>query len=129
MNSVDAGVPGNSFTRQVVPQVVARGHSHIAMKTLAGGALAGGHMYNRESPDDWPIPEIISMEENFQFVLSQPVTAWVSGMENAEHVRQNAEIAKKFSGLSDEDKIRIVEKVAANQYYHDSKMEAYKRVI
>jgi len=130
VNSVDAGSPGNSFTTQVIPQVIRQGLSHIGMKSLAGGALAGQKLASRDAKvERWPIPCDISLEENFQFILSQPITALVSGMETPGHVRQNARIAREFVKFSDADKQRIVEKVAAQQYYEDTRTEIYKTVI
>lgn len=130
INTVDAGSPGNSFTTQIVPETVDLGLSHIAMKSLAGGALTGRKLASRDvGVDRYPIPGDISLEENFQFVLSQPITAWVSGMETPAEVRQNARIAREFVQLSDQDKARIVAKVAAQKYYGDSRTEIYKTVI
>lgn len=130
VNSVDAGSPGNSFTTQVIPQVIRHGLSHIAMKSLAGGALAGHKLASRDvKVDRYPIPGDVSLEENFQFILSQPITAWVSGMETPEQVRQNARIAKEFVNLSDDDKTLMVTKVAAQRYYDDYRTEVYKTVI
>ena len=100
------------------------------MKSLAGGALTGQKLASRDAKvERWPIPGDISLEENFQFILSQPITALVSGMETPDHVRQNARIAREFVKLSDADKQRIVEKVAALQYYEDTRTEIYKTVI
>jgi predicted aldo/keto reductase-like oxidoreductase len=126
VNSVDAAAAGNSFTTQVIPQMVSRGHAHLAMKTLAGGALVGGKRV-KEPPKRFPIPAAISMEENFLFVLSQPVTAWVSGMESPQHVKQNARIARNFTRLTDHQKAQIVAKVA--EYHADPRMEDYKKAL
>ncbi len=130
VNSVDAGSPGNSFTTQVLPQVIGNGLSPIAMKSLAGGALAGQKLASRDvKVERYPIPGDISLEENFQFILSQPITAWVSGMENADHVRFNAGVARSFANLSEADKAQIVGKVAAQEYYEDYRTEIYKTPI
>ncbi len=125
VNPVDAVNPINSFTKELLPATVAAGQSAIAMKTLAGGGLNGGQMKTRvKAPDRFPIPEAISFEENMRFVLSQPVTSWVSGMESEEHIRQNAGIVRTFAKLSDAAKKSIIEKVAG---YHDvANIEAYK---
>jgi len=125
VNPVDAANPDNSFTTQLLPEVIASGQSVIAMKTLAGGGLNGGKMKNKvAAPERFPIPEAISFEENMRFVLSQPVTSWVSGMESPEHIRQNARIVRKFAKLSDAEKRGIIEKVAG--YYDVANIEAYK---
>ncbi len=125
VNPVDAAHPDNSFTRDVLPQMTHRGYGHLAMKTLAGGALAGGKMANKESgPEHFPIPARLSFEETFFFVLSQPVASWVSGMDTLEQLKFNAEIARKFTHLTESDKARIV--ASATGYQHDPRMEAYK---
>jgi uncharacterized protein len=130
VNTVDAGSPGNSFTTQVIPRVIDMGLSHIAMKSLAGGALTGRKLASRDvGVERYPIPGDITLEENFHFVLSQPITAWVSGMETPDEVRQNAKIARQFVGLSDQDKSDIVTKVAAQQYDRDTRTEIYKTVL
>lgn len=127
VNIVDAGEPGNSFTTQVMPQVVDRGLSPIAMKSLAGGSLIGRKLASRDTKvDRYPIPGDVSLEENSYFVLSQPIASWVSGMETADEVRQNAKITREFVELSDEDKAALVSKVADQEYYNDSRTEIYK---
>ena len=66
VNSVDAGSPGNSFTTQVIPQVIGNGLSHIAMKSLAGGALAGQKLASRNvKVERYPIPGDISLDYRF----------------------------------------------------------------
>ncbi len=131
LNIVDAGSPNNSFARDLSPELVKRNHSFIAMKSLGGGALMGGMMADfkdeKRRPEKYPIPELLTMEENFQFILSQPVTSLVSGMKNPEHVAQNAAVAKNFLEMTEDEKIALVKKVAARAYYTDRKMETYKR--
>ena len=125
INAVDAATPGNSFTRMVLPEVVKRGHSHIAMKTLGGGGLVGGSMSgNRKPPELITIPDRISLEENFHFVLSQPITSWVSGTDSLEQLKQNIGIARSFSQLTEGDKKAIVQKVAG--LHTDKLVESYK---
>ncbi|MBC9867776.1 MAG: aldo/keto reductase [Opitutae bacterium] len=125
INAVDAATPGNSFTRMVLPEVVKRGHSHIAMKTLGGGGLVGGSMSgNRKPPGLITIPDRISLEENFHFVLSQPITSWVSGTDSLEQLKQNIGFARSFSHLTEGDKKAIVQKVAG--LHTDKLVESYK---
>ena len=125
INAVDAATPGNSFTQKVLPEVVKRGHSHMAMKTLGGGGLIGGSMSsNRKPPEVIAIPDRISLEENFHFVLSQPITSWVSGTDSLEQLKQNIGIARNFSQLTEGDKKAIVKKVAG--LYTDKLVESYK---
>jgi aryl-alcohol dehydrogenase-like predicted oxidoreductase len=125
VNPVDAANPDNSFTAQVLPATVGAGQSAIAMKTLAGGGLNGGIMKSKTgAPERCPIPEAISFEENMHFVLSQPVTSWVSGMETPGHIRQNAGIVRNFAGLADDEKKAVIEKVTG--YCDVENIEAYK---
>jgi aryl-alcohol dehydrogenase-like predicted oxidoreductase len=127
INTVDAGDPYNSFTSQLLPRIVARGHSHIAMKTLAAGALRGGKVPRAPTaPVEYPIPELMSLEDNFNFVLSQPVTAMVSGMASIAQLKENAQIVRNFKELSARKKAQLVGKVAAGKYYLDPLIEAYK---
>lgn len=125
VNPVDAANPDNSFTTQLLPATVAAGQSAIAMKTLAGGGLSGGKMKNKvNAPERFPIPEAISFKENMRFVLSQPITSWVSGMESEEQIRENAALVRSFAKLGDAEKNAIIKKVAG--YYDVANLEAYK---
>lgn len=125
INAVDASDPENSFTRQVLPINVERGHSHIAMKTLGGGGLVGGTMSgNRPIPKKLTIPDRISLEENFHFVLSQPITSWVSGTDNLDQLKENLAICNRFKSLSAADKEAIVKKVVG--IHTDKAVENYK---
>lgn len=125
INPVDAAHPDNSFTRDILPKSLERGHSHIAMKTVGGGTLAGGKQpHSPRAPKKFPIPEAISMEENTWFALSLPVTAWVSGTDTTEQLKQNIGIAKAAKALTEDDRAKLVAKVA--DYYNVPDMETYK---
>ena len=50
------------------------------------------------------IPEVLSVEEVFGFVLSLPVTTLVSGMESVEQVSQNAAIARRAWNWDEEER-------------------------
>ena len=128
INAVDASDPNNSFTHQVLPINVGRGHSHIAMKTLGGGGLVGGAMSgNRPKPKKLTIPDRISLEDNFHFVLSQPITSWVSGTDNLDQLKENIAILNRFKALSEDDKKAIVKKVAG--IHTDIAVENYKTTV
>lgn len=125
INAVDASDPDNSFTTMVIPEIIKRGHSHFAMKTLGGGGLVGGKMDNKpDLPRKLVIPDYISLEENIHFVLSQPVTTWISGVDSLKQWEENISVAQSFSELSEARKIAIIEKVAG--LYEDKAIEAYK---
>lgn len=86
-----------SFVTNVVPRCVEAGIGVLAMKTLAYGRFFGGNRgWQRKEVSVKPvIPTILSIEEVFGFVWSLPVTTLISGMENIQHVSQNAAMARK----------------------------------
>lgn len=87
----------NSFVTHVVPKFVEEGIGILAMKTLAYGRFFGGNngWLRKDAKIKPAIPKAISMEEVFGFVWSLPISCLVSGMENVQHVSQNAIIARK----------------------------------
>ena len=128
INPVDATDPDNSFTRMVVPELIRRGHSSLAMKTVGGGGLLGTSTVSSRSgnkPGVTAIPDHISLEENIHFVLSQPVTSWVSGMLNLDHFRENFGYTKNFQKINDQQKEHILSRVTG--IYKDSLVESYKK--
>ena len=113
--------------RMLMPEIIKRGHSHFAMKTLGGGGLTGGRMDSRrELPKKVVIPDHLSLEENVNFVLSQPVSTWVSGVDNLEQWKENIALAKSYSEISESEKKEIIKKVAGS--YKDKAIETYKAV-
>ena len=107
-----------------------RGHSYFAMKTMGGGGLLGTSTVNQPDgphPEKKVIPDHISLEENIHFVLSQPVTSWVSGMLNLEHFKENFGYTKSFQKISDQQKEDILRRVTA--LYTDNKVESYKKEV
>ncbi len=130
INPVDATNPDNSFTRMVLPEMVSRGHSHFAMKTLGGGGLLGiSTVSNPDGPRPGvkAIPDKISLEENIHFVLSQPVTTWISGMLNLDHLKENSGYTKNFQKISDQQKEDILRRVTG--LYTDRAVESYKKLV
>jgi len=116
INPLDAGNLNNSFVRDVLPKTTGRGHAHFAMKTMAGGGLAGGKPpWAKETPKRFPIPGVMSVRENFQFVLSLPITAWVSGTENTDELKHNIDLTKDFTPLSEEEKASLVQRIVGYQ--------------
>jgi uncharacterized protein len=76
-----------SFTREVLPQVVSRGIGLIAMKTSADGALL------REG--------LATIDECQRYVWSLPISLAVVGMERPELVRENARRAREFRTMTE----------------------------
>jgi len=96
-----------SFTRRVLPELLENRHIPIAMKALGSGRAIKETVNGRSV-----IGDRLSLEENYWFVLSLPVCSWVSGMESLEQLKQNTDIARRFTALSESDRIAIAEKVA-----------------
>lgn len=130
VNPVDATNPDNSFSTMVLPEMAKRGHSNFAMKTMGGGGLLGTSTVNRPDgprPEKKAIPDHISVEENIHFVLSQPVTSWISGMLNLEHFKENFGFTKGFQKISKQQKEDILRRVTG--LYTDNKVESYKKEV
>ena len=125
LNPVDAAHPDNSFVRDALPGSIERGHAHIAMKTMGGGTLGGSKQpHSPRAPKRFPIPKVMSIEENFLFALSLPVVAWVSGTDTTDQLKQNIDIAKSAKRLTDDDREKLVKRAA--DYYAVADIEAYK---
>ncbi len=96
----------DSFTLKVLPRLIEEGYSPLAMKVMSSGRVL--RKYNGKSI----VPDRLSLEENFWFVLSLPICSLVSGMPSVENLRQNIEIAKRFTKLTEGDRKTIADKVA-----------------
>ena len=86
-----------SFVLNVMPKCLEAGIGVLAMKSLAYGRFFGGNNgWRRTNVSVQPIiPQVMSIEDVFGFVLSLPVSSLISGMETPEQVSQNASIARK----------------------------------
>jgi aryl-alcohol dehydrogenase-like predicted oxidoreductase len=112
VNPVDAAKP-DSFTFGLIPWLLKQNYAIMAMKSLAQGrffakAAPDGGFWETSDP---VIPNHLSLEEVFHFVLSQPVTALVNGTDRVEQLEQNIGIVKKFTAMTPEEQEKIVEKV------------------
>lgn len=112
VNPVDAAKP-DSFTFGLIPFLQKHNYAIMAMKTLAQGrffakAAPDGGFWETSDP---VVPDHLSLEEVFHFVLSQPVTSIVNGTDRVELLEKNVEVVKKFAALSQQEQGRIVEKV------------------
>ena len=98
-------VSKDSFTVNVLPGLIENQIIPLAMKTMNAGRAMSEHEGKSV------IPGRLSFEENQWFVLSLPVATWVSGMQNPDHVRQNVDIARRFTALTEADRLAIAERV------------------
>jgi len=99
-------VSDDSFILKVLPRLVENGIAPLAMKTMNAG------QFNRAHGGIKAVPERISLEEHQWFTLSLPISTWISGIETLDQVRENASIARRFSNLSEADRMAIANKVS-----------------
>jgi uncharacterized protein len=100
-----------SFEQQVLPELSRRGIAPLAMKTLGGS----GDAVKRR---------VVSAQEALTYALSLPVAAVVSGIDSVKVLRQNLEIARRFTPLKPEDMAALRQRVA--RYAADGRFELYK---
>lgn len=119
----------NSFTEQVMPRLQRRNIGLLAMKTLADGRFFGvkkmpGRVVWRS--DDPAVPGYLSIRDALHFAWSLPVSVLITGAENASLVREKVDLARSFTGMSAEERLELVEKVAS---LADGKVEYYKQPV
>lgn len=107
-----ADVSYKSFTRTVMPTVVERNMGMIAMKTLANGGFFGGSFHGQHGNRPRVVPNRLSIQEALHFVWSLPVSVIVTGPDNIEQLEEKISLARTFSGLSEEERVEIIERVA-----------------
>lgn len=108
LNVFDASF--KSFEQLVLPELVRQGIAPIAMKTLCG----------RGEPVS---TGMVRAEEALRYVWSLPVATIVSGMESVALLRQNADLAQRFTPYSPEELLALRRRVAASA---DGRFEYYK---
>lgn len=107
-----ADVSYKSFTRTVMPTVVERNMGVIAMKTLANGGFFGGSSHGQHGNRPRVVPNRLSIQEAIHFVWSLPVSVIVTGPDNIEQLEEKISLARTFSGLSEEERVELIERVA-----------------
>ena len=112
MNVIDRGYV--SYLETVLPRLVAEGYGVLAMKTLAGGNLAGkDESWGGNSPPPISvIPDRISLAEAFGYVWSLPTSCLISGMNNPDHLEQNLAAARGYSGMTPKEADAVLARVA-----------------
>lgn len=100
-----------SFEREVLPMLVARGIAPIGMKSLNGTAEAVKQ-------------GVITAEEAIRYAMSLPVTTTVSGMDSLAVLRKNLKIARNFVPMSAREKAAHRRKCAVQG--KDGRFELYK---
>ncbi len=128
INVVEPSHERSSFVRQVVPVAIERGYGVLAMKTLAYGRLLGrrlGWGRMRRVPPPTLVPGRLSLAEALGFVWSLPVSVLISGMSSADEMRQNCDVAARFTQLDEAARKKIIDTAAA---FAGDAVEFYKAV-
>jgi aryl-alcohol dehydrogenase-like predicted oxidoreductase len=99
-----------SFQKQVVPTCQRRQISVIGMKALGGGIL----------PSQLEIPASVCR----RFALSLPITSLVCGIQSRENLRQDLDMARSFSPISEQEMRRLL--ADTEQSGADGKLEPWK---
>lgn len=98
-----------SFIETTIPFARERGLSILAMKTLAKGTLT--------SVKD------ITITEAHRYMLSQPITAWISGITSIKQLEENVALVKSFTPMSAEEQSELLARSIA---YKGARYEDYK---
>jgi aryl-alcohol dehydrogenase-like predicted oxidoreductase len=100
-----------SFEQEVLPVLEQRGIAAIGMKSLSGNAE--------------PIKQgIVTPEEAIRYVLSLPIATLVSGIDSAAVLKQNLQIARRFTPMTIAERDQLRRRVA--QYASDGRYELFK---
>ena len=109
MNLTD--VSYESFIEKVVPTLVERNIGVIGMKALANGGFFGGSQHGRHGTNPKVVPDRVSISEAIRFVWALPVSTLITGPDNAEQMQEKIDIAKSFTGMEDDERQKLIEKV------------------
>lgn len=121
-----------SFEKDVLPVLLEREYGVIAMKTMAGGSMMGLRIDTTPKElKTGDIPNILEASgltyaELHQYVYSLPVSSLCSGCIEVKQVEHNVNVLKRFKGLSDAEKSRLV---SLAKPYAGFNIENYKRVL
>ncbi len=100
-----------SFEQEVLPVLNRRGIAPIGMKSLSGNAE--------------PIKRgIVTPEESLRYVLSLPIASLVSGIDSREVLRQNLDIARRFTPMTAAEMSEVRTRVAP--FAKDGRFELFK---
>ena len=109
MNLVD--VSYESFIERVVPTLIERNIGVIGMKALANGGFFGGSQHGKHGVNPKVVPNRVSVSEAIRFVWSLPVSTLVTGPDDATQMQEKIDIAKTFTGMDDDERQVLIEKV------------------
>lgn len=103
----------NSFITGVLPTLVERKMGVLAMKTLSNGSFFKSLPARDGKPATTPvIPNRITVEQALHFVWSLPVSVLISGPDTIDQLKENIAIARRFSDMTEADRLALIEKTA-----------------
>jgi predicted aldo/keto reductase-like oxidoreductase len=109
LNCFDASF--RSFEQRVVPELVHRGIAVIGMKSFGGDGRA-------------LTKKVVTPREALSYAMSLPIATLVSGMGTPKVLKQNVEIARGFTPMSNAQRDALRRRVAAAA--SDGRYELYK---
>ena len=102
-----------SFTENVMPEALNRNMGITSIKSLADGRFFAKKEQANWTSDDPVVPNYLSIKEAMYYVWSLPVTVLISGNENATFMREKIALARSFTKLSEEQRMKLIDKVRA----------------
>lgn len=100
-----------SFCTQVMPRALQAKLGILAMKTAAYGHLFGERRgWGRHARQEFQgaIPQIMSHQDNMDWVYSQPISSAVIGFDSVEQLAENAQIAWDHQPMSEARQAELV---------------------
>ena len=128
VNLVDAASE-HSFVRQVAPRIIEANIGLLAMKTLADGRFFGKKTVNEKvvwESENPVVPGQISIRDALHFAWSLPVSVLITGAENAKLLKGKIKLAKKFTEISETDRLALLDRLAT--FAAEGKVEYYKKI-
>ncbi len=101
-----------SFIKNVMPRLVDLNIGVLAMKTLSNGGFFGGSQHGEHGSNPHLVPDRVSMGEAMHFVWSLPVSVLISGPDNPAHIQEKIDLARSFTGMTEEHRQALIAKVA-----------------
>lgn len=126
INPVDAAAK-HSFVETTIPKMLENDIGILAMKTLADGRFFAKKEMNgkvRWTSNNPVVPNALSIDDCINFALSLPISVLITGAENPELVSEKAEMVRRFSKLSETQRLALADKVAA--FAEEGQVEYYK---
>lgn len=122
-----AAASGNSFVKDVLPNLLESGCAVLAMKSLADGRFFARNVMNEKlvwESDDPVVPDRLTVADCIRFALSMPISVLMTGAENPDMLSEKARLARGFADLTEQDRSALVDKVV--DHARAGRVEYYK---